>query len=165
MRRFLRTTIGVVFSASPITAFVSFSCHMLWDCHHHEWFLFLFWVGGKHLERPKNWGLWLPPKMIAFIQAYGKVHVKSPSQWCGEVPNLPNHLVGADMFELCLSVLAILLHVSCVCHVEVSSLGPVSLSYIYSTLFWEGQVHDVFFTINSTRVIEYILCIGPHHFR
>lgn len=121
MRRFLRTTIGVVFSASQITAFVSFSYHMLWDCHHHEWFVFLFWVGGKHLEKPKNWGLWLPPKMIAFIQAYGKF-----------MSSLHRSVVKFPIFlttsweqiclncALCLSVLAISLHV-CVCDQIVKS--------------------------------------------
>lgn len=128
MRRFLRTTIGVVFSASQITAFVSFSYHMLWDCHHHEWFVFLFWVGGKHLEKPKNWGLWLPPKMIAFIQAYGKF-----------MSSLHRSVVKFPIFlttsweqiclncALCLSVLAISLHVCVWSNCEVMWLACVTL--------------------------------------
>ena len=87
-------------------------------------------VESKHLEKPKNWGLWLPPKMIAFIQAYGKFM----SSLHRSVVKFPIFLTSSWEqiclnCALCLSVLAISLHV-CVCvwsNCEVMWLACVTL--------------------------------------
>ena len=92
----------------------------------------------------QNWGLWLPPKMIAFIQAYGKF---MSSLHRSDVVKFPMFLTTSweqiflnrvcqflSLHCMCVCVIKLCSHLTCVCHVEVCSLGPTSHYHTF-TLF------------------------------